>query len=166
MTAQGIDIHKGTTGHSQFRDARVVALRWDLWDSALVLDLDSPTSESRDRPYRRTWAVFDGVTDLSMPLMTAVRVTKGLWSSDDLRCVAQSPNAELFALTLMMPHFDGQSLSSCPHLEVEIAAARVLILSSRSSTVSRSGLSGLENELRQGLATDAEMLASLRSWQG
>lgn len=50
------------------RDARIVAIRWDLIEWSLVLDLDIPVLEAMESLRRRAWAVFEGISDVSLEL--------------------------------------------------------------------------------------------------
>lgn len=85
MRSDRVEAHEGTSGFAYIRDAWIVAFRWDLLESGLVLDVDAPTSEYHEAQYMRAWVIFDSVSDLSMPAMNEVRVSKGLWSGTELR---------------------------------------------------------------------------------
>ncbi len=62
------------------RDAKVVAIRWDLIKWSLVLDMDVPASEARASPVRRAWLVLGGVSEISLDLESA-RLPDGVWLS-------------------------------------------------------------------------------------
>lgn len=166
MNTDRVEVHEGTSGFAYIRDARIVAFRWDLLESGLVLDMDAPTSESQEAQYMRAWVVFDAVSNLSVPAMNRVRVTKGFWSGTELRRDSVGAGEHKFVLSVLLPRFTGDILSESPQREITMVAARALVLTSRRTGRSNSGVAGLDNRQRAELATEADQLQALSmTWE-
>lgn len=64
-------------------DARIVAMRWDVLEWGVVLDLDVPVSEANDAPMRRAWLAFPGVSEITLAMHEA-RLPTGIWLTSSL----------------------------------------------------------------------------------
>lgn len=140
------------------RDARVVAIRWDLVPWALVLDLDAPDSEGREVPLRRSWLVFDGVSDISWP-MDRARLPNGCWLNSEVVCVPIAAEFE-FRVSALLPQFGGDDRVQGQPAQIVAIRAQALraVRSEEGVVVSGRNLSRAE---RLQLASDERMLAAL-----
>ena len=53
-------------------DAKVVAIRWDIIPWCMLFDMETPLSEARMAPVRRSWLVFAGIWIAATHLFFAV----------------------------------------------------------------------------------------------
>ena len=150
---QGSDLYDVT------QDARVVSIRWDLVQWALVLDLDAPTSEAKDAPVMRAWLVFSGLSELSWP-MKCVRIPNGCGLTSTIRPSPGSGEFQEYRFTALLPRFRAdESLEGNPAQEVMIRAQALHGVASERSA--RPGEFGLSWAARVALASDEEMLGAL-----
>lgn len=140
------------------RNARVVAIRWDLVPWALVLDLDAPESEERAAPLRRVWLVFEGVSDISWPMERA-RLPNGCWLNSEVVATPVGSEVE-FSVSALLPQFgDDERVQGRP--------AQIIIIRGQALQTVRSNASAvvLDRDLsraeRLDIASDEEMLAAL-----
>lgn len=136
--------------------ARLVAIRWDLIQWALVLDLDVPGSESADMRMRRGWLVFDGVAEISWA-MTQARLPTGCWISSGLAESRASGEFRDFVFSALLPQFDSaEQIVPGPHKDITVRALAVAgILSNGEAVRDEWGLSFVS---RVALASDVAML--------
>lgn len=140
--------------HELTRDARVVAIRWDLLDWGVVLDLDAPVSEANDADMRRAWLAFSVVDEITVAIKEA-RVPTGIWLTSSLEQTSDEKGYSVFSCHALLPVLDGDSPSST----LSIRAQGIFGLVSRGSC--RPGEYGLSFEARQSLCSDAELLSAL-----
>jgi len=73
-----------TSDLSLSTDAKIVAIRWDLIEWSLVIDLDAladpkaPTNDIKSRSFFRVWIVFLNISEISWPLSDS-RIPTGCW---------------------------------------------------------------------------------------
>lgn len=145
------------------RDARVVAIRWDLVPWALVLDPDAPDSEGAGVPVRRVWLVFDGVSDISSP-MDRARLPNGCWLGSEMVAVPADGEVE-FRVSALLPQFGADERAQArpaQTLAIRCQALRVV------RSVAAAGITDreLSRAERLQLASDEEMLAALSASTG
>lgn len=153
-----IQLH-GQEAHALTLDARLVAIRWDLLDWGVVLDLDTPASESKDAPMRRAWLVFSGVDEITMLLRDA-RLPTGIWLTSSLVVRLDDEGYHLCSCSALFPVFDGDELQSVNTPSTLSIRARSVfgVVSSGFHAAGEVGLSYVE---RQSLSSDLEMLKVL-----
>jgi hypothetical protein len=138
------------------RNAKLVAIRWDLIPWCLVLDLDAPTSEAKGAQMRRVWLVFEGMSEISW-LLDRARLPNGCWISNSLETESLSDGFFLFTFMTLAPAFTGAgSVDKNPTRVLCIRAKKVYGIASESSGMP--DVSGLTRDVRLGLAGDEEML--------
>lgn len=135
------------------RDARIVAIRWDIMEWALVFDLDTPISEESGAEMRRAWVVFHGVSTLSIDVLearmpTGINVISEMW-------VDPLPYKQDFQrATFQMLAMEGSSTEASTK-EFVIVCKQVTGLASVGAS-SRDGI-GLSWQARVSLASDEQM---------
>lgn len=140
-------------------DARVVAIRWDLLEWGLVLDLDVPISEGENAAMRRAWLVFPGVSEVTMAIQDA-RLPTGIWLTSSLDEIPDNDGFRIFSCQALLPVFDGNTLRPIGAAStISIRAQDVFGVVSRGSDIP--GEYGLLLESRQRLCADHQMLAAL-----
>jgi hypothetical protein len=141
------------------RDARVVAIRWDLVQWALVLDLDAPdAAEGNAVPLRRVWLVFEGVSDISWN-MDRARLPNGCWLNSEIVPVPVDGDVE-FRISALTPQFGpDERVQGRPTQTVAIRAQALHAVRSEAGTLVRDR--DLSRAERIQLASDEEMLAAL-----
>lgn len=135
------------------RDARIVAIRWDLIEWSLVLDLDIPVSEAPETFRRRAWAIFDGISDVSLELHHQ-RLPRGIEVVDD---AMETQNGDGFN-TYTMSFISMDRNEKVEWFEFEIRARGVFGLVSEGTYPSESTYS-----IRTQNASDEDFLGVLRS---
>lgn len=141
------------------RDARIVAIRWDLVEWGLVLDLDVPTSECEGSPMRRAWLVFSGVSEITIPMEVA-RLPNGVWITSSFLVEGGQDGFRLYTCCAIFPNFDGNELRDAAAGEsISIRAQKLVgIISAKSDNSEEYGLS---YQARSRLATDQDMLEAV-----
>ena len=138
------------------KDARVVAVRWDLVEWGLVLDLDTPISEAEGAPMRRAWLVFPGVAECTMPILAA-RLPNGIWLSSALRLQRDGQGFQTFRCDALLPVFEGEALqAAAASQEFSVRAQGFVGLASE--TTERPTQYGLSLDARRRLCSDEELL--------
>jgi hypothetical protein len=141
------------------RDARIAAIRWDIIEWGLVLDIDTPATEAPGAPMRRAWLVFSGVSDVTVPARAA-RLPNGIWVTSVMNAESGTDGFRTYSAAALLPVFDenvprGDGLSAT----VVIRAQGLLgVVSSRTAVA---GDHGLSFEARTGLSTDMDMASTL-----
>jgi hypothetical protein len=159
-----VEVFRGDDCAELTWDARIASLRWDLVPWALTLDLDLPISEAAEAPLKRVWLIFEGVIDVTLPLLLSA-VPNGIWLTSSISRKIDVEKSSVFSCDAI--------LGGVPTLaSVQQTASRILSIRSmtiqgavsvESAKPSKSGL--LEYQVRNGLASDAEMLAALSEYE-
>lgn len=138
------------------RDARVVAVRWDLLEWGVVIDLDTPISEAAGAAMQRAWLVFDGVAEMTIP-MDSARLPNGIWLTSSLTAETDREGFRVYTCQALLPTFDGTILRSAKSSGAIRIRAQGLtgVTSNGFDTPSNYGLSF---EARDRLCTDRDML--------
>jgi hypothetical protein len=137
------------------RDARIVAIRWDLIEWGLVLDLDVPTSECENSAIRRAWLVFSGVSEVTIP-MAAARLPTGIWLTSS-RCGRRAGRAQALYRLRTSSELCGNELRATDTGGGISIRAQALV-GVLSATTDNPNEHGLSYEARTRLATDRAML--------
>ncbi len=138
------------------RDARIVAIRWDLMEWGLVLDLDVPTSECESSAMRRAWLVFSGVSEVTIP-MEAARLPTGVWLTSSLAVEGGQDGLRVYTCWALLPSFDGDELRATDAVGGISIRAQELV-GVISATTDNPTEYGLSYQARTRLATDQAML--------
>lgn len=140
------------------RDARVVAIRWDLVPWGLVLDLDVPVSEGEGVPIRRAWIVFSGVSDITWPMRQS-RLPNGVWLGSAVVTTPFESETE-YSFTALLPTFrdDGTAETSPSHVVVVRAQGLRAVASVNAVPPGECGPAWAD---RTALARDEDLLAAL-----
>lgn len=150
---QGQDVYNLTW------DARVTAIRWDLLEWGVVFDLDVPISEAEDAPMRRAWLAFEGVSEITIPMLDA-RLPTGIRLTSSMEVGIRTDDFQVFSCWALLPVFDGNVLRrDQTSAKVSIRAQGVTGIVSRSAD--RGSLYGLSFLARNALATDTDMRSVL-----
>ena len=139
------------------KDTKLVALRWDLIDWGLVLDLDVPQSENSDAPVSRAWLVFQGVSEITLPLKDT-RLPNGCFLSSYVNIRASFNGLHDFTFNAMLPTFNGETILQPVTKEIVIRAKAILGAISIKSAAP-DNFSFLSRATRMRLADDEEMLS-------
>jgi hypothetical protein len=141
------------------QDARIVAIRWDLIDWGLVLDLDVPASESEGSPMRRAWLVFSGVSEVSIPMENA-RLPNGVWLTSSLSVERDQAGFKVYSCNALLPSFEGNERRANDAKNTISIRAQDLtgVISTGSDNPSEPSLS---YEARTRLANDQSMLEAV-----
>jgi hypothetical protein len=112
-------------------DARIVALRWDLVEWALVLDCDLPAfGERESNAVKRAWIVFDAVGEISLPLDSA-RLPRGIIAGSSIGEIARGESFSEFNISVLIPRFsEDDELIGNPSSVLTITAKTVLAVRS------------------------------------
>jgi hypothetical protein len=139
-------------------DARIAAIRWDLIPWALTLDLDLPVSEAADAAMKRVWIIFDGVVDVTIPLVTSA-VPNGIYLTSALSRQQESEKIILFSCDAMLAHKSSpKELTARSVIQIRAMAMRGVV-SERSEKPNEFGV--LDYAAKNLLASDAEMFEAL-----
>jgi hypothetical protein len=136
------------------RDARLVAIRWDIMPWALVLDLDTPISEAKKARMRRSWIVFSGVSEINLPI-TQSRLPSGIWLTDDVAAEKSHEEFINYKIPALLPRFKEELLVGNPRLELGVLAKGIIGVQSTATAIPDD--TGLTWENRVRLASDIEM---------
>jgi len=139
------------------RDARIVAIRWDIVPWSVVFDLDVPVSESKVAEMRRAWIVFEGVSMLNLSFANArlpigISVISEMWF-DEPGCCKGFREARFKALFTQTSPSDTSEVSKIE--EMVVVSKR--IFGAESVNSSPAGEFGLSWENRRLLASDDEL---------
>lgn len=147
---------EGNAALALARDARIVAIRWDLIEWGLVLDLDVPTSECESSAMRRAWLIFSGVSEVTIPI-EAARLPNGIWLTSSLAVEGGQDGLRLYTCWALLPSFDGNELRAADAGgDISIRAQELLgVMSAATDNPKEYGLS---YQARTELATDQAML--------
>jgi len=138
-------------------DAKLVAIRWDLIPWSMVFDLDVPTSEAKNAGIYRAWIVFKGMSQLTFPSHGA-RLPNGCCLTSILTCESRPDGFQDYAVTGILPIFDGNGLSDARQsARIVVCAQGIKGLRSESSAIPSEF--GLPYATRIALASDAELQA-------
>lgn len=139
------------------RDAKVLALRWDLVPWGLVLDCDAPVEEGR--AIRRAWIVFDGVSDISWSMKSA-RLPNGFFGADAMTASGRVEGVCQYELPVLTPTFvDADTMSGNPHNSITIRAAR--LIGAVSASTGEFGDFGPNMQQRNALAAEEDLLQAV-----
>lgn len=145
------------------RDAKIVALRWDLIEWAFVFDLDVPTSEGDCKPIHRTWLMFKGFSEISISMENA-RLPNGCFIASYISIEATQDGFENYCFDILSP-IASNDLLSCLTKPVRIRAKEMLGIRSV-KTANGNEFGNVTREIRNDLATDDQMLMlAQRLWQ-
>ncbi len=139
------------------RDAKIVAIRWDLVPWCIVLDCDVPVHEG-SAPIRRAWMVFNGIDELSWSIESA-RLPNGIFSTNSLVASESTEGFCKYELAVLAPTFSGDKLSNNPHRKMQIIAKS--LIGAASIAMSRFGEFGPDRQQRNSLATEEEFLQAI-----
>ncbi len=138
------------------RDAKVVAIRWDLIKWSLVLDMDVPASEARASPVRRAWLVLGGVSEISLDLESA-RLPDGVWLSGPAAVENLANGFSVFRASAIAPAFGkGATIEGNATRVLTLRAKHVFAVISERSAIP--GQFGIDSDQRRSLATDEQLL--------
>jgi hypothetical protein len=146
------------------RDAKIVAIRWDLIPWSLVLDCDAPVQEDVEDPLIcRAWAIFNGMHEISWTVDSA-RLPNGIFMAGAL-VVSESLKGFLrYELSILAPNFSSTNkLNNNPHSKLTIIAKRLMVATS--ITTSHFGEFGPDRRQRNALATEEDFLRAFRDSQ-
>lgn len=141
------------------RDARIAAIRWDIVEWGLVLDIDAPVTEAPGAPMRRAWLVFSGVSDVTIPVQAA-RLPNGIWVTSVMSADAGTDGFRAYSAAALLPVFDGNVPRGDTSSGTVVVRAQSLVGVASSQTAA-AGDHGLSHESRTGLATDLDMASVL-----
>lgn len=145
-------------------DARLVSLRWDLIPWSLVFDLDSPIAEGTPVIMKRTWLCFHFVSDITLP-WERVRLPTGCWLTSTIQRLEKPDGFIDFSIVGLLAQFEGnEAVPSKKVREIVIAAKDAIAVASLKT--SEKGKYGLDRAVRQGLASDEELLEVLEASLG
>jgi hypothetical protein len=140
-------------------DARIVAIRWDLVEWGVVLDLDVAVSEAKNAAMRRAWLVFPGVSEMTIAIQEA-RLPTGIWLTSSLEELPDDDGFRIFSCQALLPVFYGNTVRPTgTSSTLSIRAQNLLGVVSQGSDIP--GEHGLGFESRQRLCDDQEMLSSV-----
>jgi hypothetical protein len=136
--------------------SRLVAIRWDLVQWGLVLDLDCSEFPDGDGDSRRGWLVFEGVSELTWSLRKS-RLPTGLMLTSAIEVSTTESGMREYCIRHLAPTLNERD-------EVEGNPANILTISAQSMSGFISSLtvapkdSWPSYEERNALATDADFL--------
>jgi hypothetical protein len=139
------------------RGAKLVALRWDLVEWGLVLDLDVPLREGKEAPIYRVWLVFRGVSEISFPLENT-RLPNGCFLSSYMSIEKKVGGFEDYSFSALLPTYDLSGNPLRPVTKSIVIRAKEVNGLSSVKTAIPDNFGFLTRETRLGLATDQEML--------
>ncbi|MBN8471408.1 hypothetical protein JYJ95_33300 [Corallococcus exiguus] len=142
--------------------SRVVAIRWDVLPWGLVLDLDSPLSETPDTELRRVWLCFHDLGAVTWPFQEA-RVPTGCWIVVQFPLETTSAGLLSYSFSTVLPVGATGDLVLRTRDEdvVEIQAQGFTVLASRASAPPDEQ-GHLDWDTRTRLASDASFVEALR----
>jgi hypothetical protein len=141
------------------KDARIVALRWDLLEWGLVLDLDVPSSEREDSTMRRAWLVFSGVSEVTLP-MEATRLPSGIWLTSSLAAEDRYDGFRVYTCWALLPTFDNDEVRTID-VSHSISIQAQSLVGILSPTPGGACDYGLTYRTRTSLASDQAMLEAI-----
>ena len=140
-------------------DARLVAVRWDLKPWSLVFDLDSPIAEGEPILMRRLWLCFHHLSEVTLPWQR-VRMPVGCWLTTAIETVDRPDGMSDFRIGGLFHQMEGDEIVPMQPIK-EIIISAVSISAFGSTNAAQSSEYGLERQVRQGLASDEELLTPL-----
>lgn len=140
-------------------DARLVGLRWDLIPWSLVFDLDSPIAEGMPVIMKRSWLCFHRVGDITLP-WEKVRLPTGCWLTSTIQRFEKPDGFSDFSIAGLFSQFECNEVVLPKKVrEIVISARNVAAVASLRTA--EKGEYGLDRDVRQGLASDEELLEKL-----
>lgn len=137
-------------------DARVVAIRWDLISSSLILDLDTPIAESSFQS-RRVWLCFEEVESFIWPAHQA-RIPTGCFLASIVEETETGPSYD-FRIAVLLPRFEKNKVVPGSLQEIRIRARK--LHGAASTNGAEPTEYGLEFDQRRRLASDEDLLGCL-----
>jgi hypothetical protein len=154
-------ILSATDACNSIRDSKLVAIRWDLVDWGLVLDVDVPIRNPEETPddvtpVRRMWLVFGGMSEITWDLGNA-RLPDGCWMTSYGSIVQEEGDMQVFEITTMVPTFKGNEMAKDVRQTGRLAIRSMSMFAVRSKDHDLPGQFGLTREQRTSLADDESM---------
>ncbi|MEM8798161.1 MAG: hypothetical protein AAGE61_21525 [Pseudomonadota bacterium] len=120
-----------TSADLVFSDAKIRALRWDLLDWAVVIDLDVASAPGRPLSYRRAWCVFERLKEFRIQADKA-RLPIGIWVYNTKR-TALGDGDTRFEVSAQLPKsaLDKDLVFPSPQSFSIVAAKAIAIISKR-----------------------------------
>ena len=141
------------------KDAKIVALRWDLIPWCFVLDCDAPLEEeTKDTPTRRVWLIFVGIDAITCPLNDA-RLPNGIFCTNPMYISNSKDRFVEYVIPMMTPSFLGNEMVGNPHSRMLIKAQRLIAVTSTKSE--RFGEFGPDRQQRNSLASAEDFLHAI-----
>lgn len=142
------------------RDAKIVALRWDLVPWGLVLDVDAVVPERGEGVVTRAWLVFYGVGDVSWRFDQA-RLPNGCWISSLVSETREDGELCMYRFRALLPRFSPADQLLAP-LESDVAIQAMAIHGAIAQEFGHhDGFRNLPWAARQQIATDERLLSVL-----
>jgi hypothetical protein len=142
------------------RDAKIVAIRWDLIPWCLVLDCDVPLQEDvENSPTRRAWMIFDGIHEISWTVNSA-RLPNGFFMTNAIVASKCIEGFFQYELPILTPTFSSANkLNSNPYSKLIIIAKELRMATS--IAVSHFGEFGPNRQQRNALASEEDFLRAV-----
>jgi hypothetical protein len=141
------------------RDARLVAIRWDILPRGVIFDLDVPTAESDFAPMRRGWLAFSEVRDVTIWMNRAI-IPMGIWLTSELYVLTVNESVVDYSCSCTLYGADGDGfrlVREAPDVSIRAQDA-VALLSQRSDLPTENRLSF---ESRSRLCSDQDFYSAL-----
>jgi hypothetical protein len=142
-------------------DARIMAIRWDVIEWAVVLDIDTPDSEAPGARMRRAWLVFTGVSDMTIPIRSA-RLPIGICLTSHIIADSEEDGFQTYTCHGLFPVFDGdipRPGETANTMSIRAQSLFGVVSTDRAVTTQE----GLDLNVRRKLASDDDMLQAARS---
>ena len=143
------------------RDARLVAVRWDVVPWGIVLDLDTPDSEANGAAMRRAWLIFAGVSEVTIPMRNN-RLPTGIWLSSPLAVEKEDHGFSNYTCSALLPTFDRNRLREADS-GAEISIRAQSLVGAVSANSATPGEYGLSLRTRIELSSDEDLLVVLET---
>ena len=162
MVNEAVILLEGNEALNIAIDARIVSLRWDLIEWALVVDIDYKVKVDLSASSTgRAWLIFDDITDVSVDFDQA-RIPNGISSIHGITSTYVDQIYTDFFLFVLAPKYDMKNnMQKNPLSEVKLRAKKLRVVKSKRTSVF--GQFGPNFNERQSLASDPEFLAAIIS---
>jgi hypothetical protein len=160
MSDQKVKILESTEALSLGRDAKIVAIRWDLIPWCLVLDCDVPLREDvENTPTRRAWMIFNGIHEISWTLNSA-RLPNGVFMTNAIVASNCMEGFFQYELPMLTPTFSSANkLNRNPYNKLIIQAKKFIM--AMSIAASHFGEFGPDRQQRNELASEEDFLRAI-----
>lgn len=137
-------------------NSKVVSIRFDLVPWAMVLDIDVPGDESPSTAHHRAWAVFSGVSELSLPF-ESIRYGPGFWTSGFEIVLAADYNT--YSVRFLLMQGSQKRIEGSTYLDTAKIRAQNLVCLKSIGAAATDEFRNLTFIERNALATDHDFLS-------